>query len=50
MTKVPTLAEMSKGQSDNTNNATKKFYYTAIMDRLGMVSWSNNGRPTGVVK
>ena len=25
MTKVPTPTEMSKGQSDNTNNATKKF-------------------------
>ena len=24
MTKAPTPAEMSKGQSDNTNNATKK--------------------------
>ena len=28
MTKAPTPAEMSKGQSDNTNNATKKFDYT----------------------
>ena len=25
MTKAPTATEMSKGQSDNTNNATKKF-------------------------
>ena len=25
MTKAPTPTEMSKGQSDNTNNATKKF-------------------------
>ena len=25
MTKAPTQTEMSKGQSDNTNNATKKF-------------------------
>ena len=24
MTKAPTPTEMSKGQSDNTNNATKK--------------------------
>ena len=24
MTKAPTQAEMSKGQSDNTNNATKR--------------------------
>ena len=30
MTKAPTSTEMSKGQSDNTNNATKKFDYTAI--------------------
>ena len=25
MTKAPTPTEMPKGQSDNTNNATKKF-------------------------
>ena len=25
MTKAPTPTEMSKGQSENTNNATKKF-------------------------
>ena len=25
MTKAPTSTEMSKGQSDNTNNSTKKF-------------------------
>ena len=42
-------AEMSKGQSDNTNNATKKFNYTVVADRLRTVSWSNNGHPTGVV-
>ena len=47
MTKAPTPAEMSKGQSDNTNNATKKFDYTAVADRT--VSWSNYGHPTGVV-
>ena len=34
MTKAPTPAEMSKGQSDNTNNATKKFDYTTVADRL----------------
>ena len=49
MTKAPTPAEMSKGQSDNTNNATKKFNYTAVADRLRTVSWSNYGHPTGVV-
>ena len=37
-----------KGQSDNTNNATKKFDYTAVADRLRTVSWSNYGHPTGV--
>ena len=36
MTKAPAPAEMYKGQSDNTNNATKKFDYTAIADRLRM--------------
>ena len=49
MTKAPTPTEMSKGQSDNTNNATKKFDYTAVADRLRAVSWSNYGHPTGVV-
>ena len=49
MTKAPTPTEMSKGQSDNTNNATKKFDYTAVADRLRTVSWSNYGQPAGVV-
>ena len=49
MTKTPILSEMSKGQSDNTNNATKKFDYTAIADRLRMVSYRNYTHPTGVV-
>ena len=49
MTKAPTPAEMAKGQSDNTNNATKKFDNTAVADRLRTVSWSNYGNPTGVV-
>ena len=39
MTKAPTPTEMWKGQSDNTNNATKKFDYTAVADRLRTVSW-----------
>ena len=47
MTKAPTPAEMSKGQGDDTNNATKKFDYTAVADRLRTVSWSNYGHPTG---
>ena len=49
MTKAPTPTEMSKGQSDNTNNATKKFDYTVVADRLRTVSWSNYSHPTGVV-
>ena len=49
MTKAPTQTEMSKGQNDKTNNATKKFDYRAVADRLGTVSWSNDGHPTGVV-
>ena len=40
MTKAPTPAEMSTGQSDNTNSATKKFDYTAIVDRLRTAIWS----------
>ena len=44
MTKAPTSAEMSKGQSDNTNNATK----SSVANRLGTVSWSNYGHLTGV--
>ena len=49
MTKAPTPTEMSKGQSDNTKNATKKFDLTAVADRLRTVSWSNYSHPTGVV-
>ena len=49
MTKAPTLTKMSKGQSDNTNNATKKFDYKAVADRLRTVSWSNYGHPICVV-
>ena len=43
MTKAPTPAEISKGQSDNTNNATKKLNYTPNADQLRMVSWSIYG-------
>ena len=49
MTKAHTPTEMSKGQSDNTNNATKKFDYTAVVDRLRTVSWSNYDHPSRVV-
>ena len=34
---------------DNTNNATKKFDYRVVADKLRTVSWSNYGHPTGVV-
>ena len=40
---------MSKRQQYNANNATKKFVYTAIVDWLRTVSWSNYSHPTGVV-
>ena len=49
LTKAPTTTEMSKGQNDNTNNATKKFDYRAVAGRLRTVSLSNNGHPIGVV-
>ena len=49
MTKAPTPTEMSKGQIDDTKNATKKFDYIAVADRLRTVSWSNYSHPTGVV-
>ena len=49
MTKAPTQTKMSKGQSDNTNNAIKTFDYTAVADRLRTVNWSNYSHPTGVV-
>ena len=49
MTKAPTSAEMTKGQSDNINNATKKFDFTMVADRLMTVNWSNYGHLTGVV-
>ena len=38
MPKAHALTEMSKGQNDNTNNATKKLVYTAIVDWLRTVS------------
>ena len=38
MTKAPTPTEMSKGQIDTTNNATKKFDKTSMTDRLRTVN------------
>ena len=35
MTKAPTPTEMSKGQSDNTNNATKKSIKQRLRTDLG---------------
>ena len=49
MTKAPTPTEMSKGQSDNTNNATKSSIKQQLRTRLRTVSWSNYNHPTGVV-
>ena len=49
MATAPLLAEMSKGQGYNTNNAKEKFDYTAVADRLRTVSWSNYDYPTAVV-
>ena len=41
MTKVLIPTEMLNGQNDNTkNNATEKFDYTSIADRLRTVSLS----------
>ena len=45
MTKAHTPIEMSKGKSENANNVTRKFDYTAVADRLRTVSWSNYGHP-----
>ena len=41
MTKATSQAEMSKGQSDNTNNATKKFDYTAVADKTILYGYNN---------
>ena len=35
MTKAPTPSEMSKGQSENKNNARKKFDYTTLRTDIG---------------
>ena len=49
MTKALTQTEMSKEQTENTKNATKKFDYTAIEDQLRTISWCQYSHPTGVV-
>ena len=37
MTKAPTPTEMSKGQSDNTNNATKSSIKQQLRTDLGLI-------------
>ena len=44
MTKAPIPANMSKGQSENTNNATKKLYYTAVADRHRTLTWRTTAK------
>ena len=46
----PLYQQKIKKAMDNTNTPPKNFDYTAIVDRLRMVGWSNNSLPTGVVK
>ena len=40
MTKAPTPAEMSKGQSDNSKKRHKKVDYTVVADRLRKIKLS----------
>ena len=50
MTKAPPPTEMSKGQNDNTNNATKSSIKQQLRTDLGRsVVQSNYSHPTGVV-
>ena len=46
MTKVLTLTENSKKQTDNTKN----FDYTTLTDRLRTASWIDDSHLTGVIK
>ena len=39
MTKAPTPTEMSKGQSDNTNNATKKLQLSKISKQSMLITY-----------
>ena len=50
MLKAPTPKEKSKKEPDNTENATKNFDYTTIVNRLRTVGWRNHRHPTGVIK
>ena len=49
MRKATTPTEMLKGQGANTNNASKKFDYIAVEDRLRTVSWGNYGHNPNVM-
>ena len=49
MTKAPTPTELSKGQSYNTNNATKSSIKQQLRTDLGRSVKVTTGNPTGVV-
>ena len=49
MTIAPTTLENQKSTSQH-KNTNKNFDYTTIADRRRTVSWSNDSRPTDVVK
>ena len=49
MTKTLIPTEKSDGKSHNTKNASKKFDYIAIADRLRTVSWINYSYQINVV-
>ena len=52
MTKAPTPTEMSKGQSDNTNNATKKFVNGEYIVKIsrGIVELDYEVKPFGFLE
>ena len=50
MTKIATPTEIPIKNKVTTQNATKRFDYTTIADRLRTISWSNERYPNGVVK
>ena len=47
--KSPYTSRNVKRAKQQHKNATKKFDYTAVADRLRTVSWSNYSHSTGVV-
>ena len=44
--KAPTPTEKNQKATWQHTNATKNFNYTAITDRIRMVSWGNDKHPT----